>query len=113
MCGEGESLVIETKNDLRLVSRSIKEDWEIPKQEVIDALMDTIRNRDPDLMVGAADVLRKMDEANIKRAALAQREQKDTEDRRLQLIELAQRVPTGELIKLASSNGFIGGSEGG
>lgn len=104
MNGVGERVEIETKNDIRLVGRAINENWDIPRAEVIEALMDVIRNRDPDLMVGAADVLRKMDEVNVKRRAIQQREIQANEDRRLQLIELAQRIPVGELAKLASSH---------
>ena len=100
-------MVIETKNDTRLIARADREGWNIPRQEVIDALMEPIINRDPNLMVACADTLRKMDEVNVKREAIAQRQQKENEDRRLQLLELAQRIPTGELAKLASSHGFI------
>ena len=98
---------VESVDDIRLISRAVKENWDIPKAEVIAALMEPINNRDPDLMVNAAEVLRKMDETNIKREALRQRELKANEDRRIQLLELAQRIPVGELAKLASSNGII------
>ena len=95
---------LESKNDIRLIGRAIKEGWDVPKQRVVDALMEVIESRDLDLMLGAAEILRKMDEINVKREAIQQREIHANEDRRLQLLELAQRIPTGELARLASGD---------
>ena len=98
---------VESSNDLRLIGRAIKEGWDIPRQRIIAALMEPIDNRDPDLMIPAADVLRKMDEVNVKREVIQKREDKENEDRRIQLFELAKRIPARELARLASVNGIV------
>jgi hypothetical protein len=101
---------IEHRNDVRLISRAMREGWDVPKQKVVAALMEVIDQRDPDLMMEAAKLLMKADEIDAKREATQQRELSETDDRRLQLLELAQRIPTGELAKLASGNSG-GGSD--
>jgi len=101
---------IERVKDIRLMARAIKEGWPVDRQAVIDALHETIASRDPDLLLGASALLIKCDELNIKREAVYQRELKDNEDRRLQLIELAQRIPITEIGKFLSSDGDGGES---
>lgn len=100
---------IETKNDVRLVGRAMKEGWPVDRQKVIDALHDVIDRRDPDLMLGAAQLLIKADELNAKREAIEQRKLGTDGDQRLRLLELAQRIPAPELAKLASERGYIDG----
>ena len=106
---------VEKKSDVRLISRAIREGWNVDKQMVISALQEVVINRDPDLMLGAAQLLLKADEIDVKREAIEQREIQSNDDRRLQLLELAQRIPATELARLASDNGISvdgGGPEG-
>lgn len=89
---------IEDKKDLRLVSRGLREGWEIPaeaKTEIIQSLMEIIRQKDPDMIIDAIDMMRKIDELNAKREALQQRQLGEIEDRRVQLIAVAERLGIG------------------
>lgn len=97
---------VESKKDIRLISRAMRENWGVDREMVIKALEEVIQNRDPDLMIEAAKLLMKADEINVKREAIQQRELSDNDDRRLQLLELAQRIPAGDLARLASDNGI-------
>ena len=101
---------ITNKRDIRLVGRAIREGWPVTqevKEKVVAALLDVIAARDPKLMVEAIDRLLKADKLNVDREALAQRNQAADEDRRLQLLEIARRIPAGELVKLASESGIV------
>ena len=105
---------ITNKRDIRLVGRAIREGWPVTeevKAKVIAALMEIVDSRDPDLMLEAIDRLQKADKLNVDRESLKQKQSKDDEDRRLQLLELAQRIPVGELARLASENGIIDSGE--
>lgn len=55
-------------------------------------------------MIDAAKLLIAADGLDIKREELEQKQHGDTEQRRLQLLAIAQRLPAGELAKLASAN---------
>ena len=93
---------IEKKNDLRLIGRAMREGWNVPKERVVEALLSALR--DPDLMIDAAKLLIAADGLDIKREELEQKQHGDTEQRRLQLLAIAQRLPAGELAKLASKH---------
>ena len=101
---------ISNRKDIRLIGRAIHERWPVTeemRERIISALVEVVESRDPKMMLDAADKLLKADKLNIDRESLYQRQAKDDDDRRIQLLELAQRIPTGELIKLASSHGII------
>ena len=102
---------IESKRDLRLVHRALKEQWNVDKEAIKRALM--IALQDPDLAIDAAKCLIVADGIDVKREEQqAKREVKDNE-LRLRLLELAQSVPVAELTKLASENGIVGRSDQG
>ena len=97
-----------TKRDIRLVCRAMNEGWNVNRSKVLDALMVVLETSDSDkLRVEAAKALIKADELNAKREAIQQRQLSSDSDRRLQLLELAQRIPASELAKLASDNGTV------
>ena len=97
---------VERKSDVRLIGRAIREGWAVDKKMVVTALQEVVTNRDPDLMIDAAKLLLKADEIDVKREALEQREIESNGDQRLQLLELAHRIPAKELARLASDNGI-------
>jgi hypothetical protein len=99
-------LEVERKSDIRLIGRAIREGWNVDKQMVVQALQEVVVNRDPELLLGAAQLLIKADEIDAKREAIEQREIQSNGDRRLQLLELAQRIPATELARFASDNGI-------
>jgi hypothetical protein len=94
-------LELERKRDVRLVGRAIREGWNVDKKKVVKALMGALA--DPDLMIDSAKLLIAADALDLKRDELEAKEHAGLEERRLQLLELARRVPAGELAKLASS----------
>ena len=95
---------IESRRDLLMVNRALKEKWNVDKEAIKEALMQCLT--DPDLAVDAAKVLLAADAIDCKREELdAKREVKENEQR-LRLLELAQSVPIAELAKLASENGI-------
>ena len=97
-----------TKRDIRLVCRAMNEGWNVDRSKVLNALMVVLETSDSDkLRVEAAKALIKADELNAKREAIQQRQLSGDSDRRLQLLELAQRIPASELAKLASDNGTV------
>ena len=63
---------------------------------------------DPDLCVDAAKVLIAADAIDCKREELEDKRRAGDEQRRLQLLELAQRVSVRDLARIASDNGIIG-----
>ena len=102
---------ITNKRDVRLVGRAIREGWPVSdevKKKVVAALVEIVDSRDPDLMLEAIDRLQKADKLNIDRETLLQKQAKDDDDRRLQLLELARHIEPRELAKLASQNGIAG-----
>jgi len=87
---------IETKKDIALVRRAIKEDWDYDKSEMIEALRDVIGLRDPELTIEAVKVLllgdsvaAKQAEVQIKREKLELEKRQYDDKLRLRLIELA------------------------
>lgn len=99
---------VESKADLKLIARAQREGWDYDRQKVIDALMDVVERRDPDLMLDAIDRLQKGDEIEIKRQLMELKKAGDENHVRLRLLELARLIEPTELAKLASENG-IGG----
>ena len=95
---------IDTKNDLRLVGRAMKAGWNVPKEKVVRALLEALQ--DPDLMIDAAKLLIAADALDIKREELEAKTSGDSESRRLQLLAIAQRVPAGDLARIASQHGI-------
>ena len=102
---------LETKKDVQMVGRAIREGWDYDRKEVIDALMEIVTNRDPELMLDAIERLQKGDEimikneeAAIKRELMELKKLGDEQQLRLRLFELAQHIEPAELAKLASQN---------
>lgn len=85
----------------------MREGWDYDRQAVIDALMEVVINRDPDLMMDAIDRLQKGDEIQIKRELADLKKAGDENGFRLRLLELARRIEPTELVELASRNGVI------
>ena len=100
---------LETKNDVRLVGRAIREGWDFDRSKVVAALMELVENRDPDLMMEAIDKLQRGDEINIKRELLELKKLGDENHIRLRLLELARHIEPAELARLASENGISSG----
>ena len=110
MRGKGK-LRIETKKDLRMVGRAIREGWNYDREEVTAALMEVVLKRDPELMLGAIERLQKGDEiaikseeAAIKRELLELKKLGDENALRLRLLELARHIEPTELVRLASKD---------
>ena len=99
---------IETRKDLKLVGRAIRERWNVDKEEIKLALMGCLR--DPDLAIDAAKILVAADAIDCKRDELEDKKEAKENEQRLRLLALAQSIPVAELTKLASENGIIGGS---
>lgn len=97
---------IDSKKDLRMVGRAIKEGWNFDRSAVVSALMEVIDQRDPDLMMKAIELLMKGDEINIKREMLELKKAGDDNAIRLRLLELARHIEPSELARLASQNGI-------
>jgi hypothetical protein len=106
-------LEIQTRADVRLLGRAVREDWPTSpqkKREAMKALMDVIALRDPELTIEAVKVLIKADEANMKRQEIGLKQQALDDARRLQLLELARHLPVGELARIASDNSHDAGA---
>ena len=101
---------VQTRSDVRLVMRGVNNGWDIPAEQrklIIDSLVEMVQTKDPKLMESAIDLLRKLDEVNVKREAIQARElDGGNADERIRLLELAQRIPAAELARLASDNGI-------
>lgn len=109
---------VESKKDLRLLGRAIREGWDYDRQKVIAALMEVVDNRDSDLMLGAIERLQKGDEiqiklyeADIKREMMELKKAGDDNAIRLRLLELARHIEPAELARLASENGIATGAD--
>jgi hypothetical protein len=80
--------------------------------KVLEVAMSLLQSGDPKLIELAAEIVFKAEAVNIKREELAAKSASSDEDRRLQLLEIAQRLPIGELARLASDRGIsLGGGE--
>ena len=95
---------LSTRNDVRLVGRAMRMGWNVPdevKQDCISQLAAIAAGAEKDAdRVAAIKALMSADAIDAKR-------EKAASDRRLQLLELARRIPIGELARLASDNGII------
>ena len=100
---------IDSRNDLRLIRRSMRKGWDVPKERVIAALLEAMQ--DPDLLIDAAKLLIAADALDIKREELEAKTSGDSESRRLQLLAIAQRVPIGDLARIASEHGIATGNQ--
>jgi hypothetical protein len=100
---------IKSRNDLRLIRRSMRQGWNVPKERVIAALLEAMQ--DPDLLIDAAKLLIAADALDIKREELEAKTSGDSESRRLQLLAIAQRVPIGDLARIASEHGIATGNQ--
>ena len=101
---------IEKTMDVKLVGRAIREGWNVDKEAIKAALMECLS--DPDLAIDAAKVLLAADAIDCKREELEEKRKAGEKQRKLQLLELAQRVSVGDLARIASDNGIIGPSAG-
>ena len=97
---------IETQKDIKLISRSLRERWGVDRKKVVAALMEVVNNRDPDLMLGAAELLLKADAIDYKREELEGKRIENECEQRLRLLELARSIPVDELARIASQNGI-------
>jgi hypothetical protein len=100
---------IESKADLRLAGRALRNKWNVDREAIKAALMTAIE--DPDLMIEAAKVLLVADSLDVKREEVEAKKEARENDQRLRLLELARSVPATELARLASENGIGGGSD--
>ncbi len=96
-----------------MTGRAIREGWDIDKKEVAEALMDVIRQRDPDMMLEAAKLLILADGINVKREELQAKQDAKDAEHRLRLLELARLIPVDELARIASENGIAGSGDAG
>ncbi len=103
-------LDIEKTMDVKLVGRAIREGWNVDKKAIKAALMQCLT--DPDLAIDAAKVLLAADAIDCKREELEEKRKAGEQQRKLQLLELAQRVSVGDLARIASDNGIVGPSSG-
>ena len=99
---------LRTKADIRLLGRAMREDWPTSaevKAEAIQALLEIVRLKDPELTIEAVKVLVKADESNQKAQALLAKQEQNDSARRIKLLELARLIPVGEITAIASSDG--------
>ena len=107
--GRGK-LLIESVKDLRLMTRAMKEGWNISqdkREQIIAALMGHLQDPDPKYSIQAAKALMAADAIDAKRESVDKKLQELENDRKLRLLELAKRIPVGELTKLASDHGTV------
>jgi hypothetical protein len=102
---------IESKKDLRMASRAIREGWDVDKKAIAKALMEVIESRDPDLMLDAAKLLILADGIDVKREELQAKQDAKDAEHKLRLLELARSIPVDELTRIASENGIAGPSD--
>jgi hypothetical protein len=101
---------IATLNDLRLMTHAMKEGWNISQEkrdQIVAALMTHLVDPDPKYSIQAAKALMAADAIDAKRESVDKKIQEIEHDRRLRLLELAKRIPVGELAKLASDHGTV------
>ena len=82
----------------------MREGWNVPRGKVIEALLAALQ--DPDLLIDAAKLLIAADALDIRREELEAKSSGDSESRRLQLLAIAQRLPVGDLARIASEHGI-------
>ena len=109
---------IETKKDIALVRRAIKEGWNYDRNQVVSALLNAVGCGDPGLAIEAAKVLllgdtvaAKEAEVEIKREALELEKRKYDDKIRIRLIELAisaGNIPTAGVSAIESDSKLEG-----
>lgn len=102
---------IQSKADLRLAGRALRNKWNVDREAIKAALMSAIR--DPDLMLEAAKVLLVADSLDVKREEIEAKKEARENDQRLRLLAVARSVPATELARLASENGIVSRSDQG
>lgn len=102
---------IESKADLRLAGRALRNKWNVDREAIKAALMIAIQ--DPDLMLEAAKVLLVADSLDVRREELEAKKEARENDQRLRLLAVARSVPATELARIASENGIVSGSDQG
>ena len=102
---------IESKADLRLAGRALRNKWNVDREAIKAALMTAIQ--DPDLMLEAAKVLLVADSLDVKREELEAKKEARENDQRLRLLAVARSVPAAELARIASENGIVSGPDQG
>lgn len=96
---------IETRSDLRLAGRALRNKWNVDREAIKAALMTAIQ--DPELMLEAAKVLLVADSLDVKREELEAKKEARENDQRLRLLAVARSVPATELARIASENGIV------
>ena len=102
---------IESKADLRLAGRALRNKWNVDREAIKAALMTAIQ--DPDLMLEAVKVLLVADSLDVRREELEAKKEARENDQRLRLLAVARSVPATELARIASENGIVSGSDQG
>lgn len=96
LSGKGKAFLnIDSLNDIRLIGRSIKEDWPVSpeiKAEVVAALRDIVSSGVPDFVIPASRVLLAGDALNQRRRALEEKKLALEQQRKLELIELVVKL---------------------
>lgn len=86
---------LEKLKDIRLIGRSIKEDWPVTtaiKAQVVSALVAIIDSGVPELVIPASRVLMAGDMLNQRRHAAEEKKLQQEQQRKLELIELAIKL---------------------
>ena len=110
---------IETKADMRMIGRAIREGWNYDREKVVRMLMDVVES-DPEMALDAIDRLQKGEEIDLKRQEVELKRELvelkklgDENHVRLRLLELARLVKPDELARLASEHGLTGSAVNG
>lgn len=93
------------------MGRAIRAGWDVDKSKVSEALWEVINTKDPELMLEAAKLLLLADGIDVKREELAAKQAAKDDEHRLRLLELAKRLPVGELARIASEHGIVDAGE--
>ncbi len=97
-------MVVETNADIRLLMRAMRSGWNVPddiKQDCVAQLAAIAAGAEKD-----SDRINAIKALMMADAIDAKRERAD-DDRRLRMVAIAQRIPVGELAKLASDRGIV------
>ncbi len=104
---------LRTIADIKLVGRALGSDWptDEKKAEAVDALLEVMRLKDPELTIHAFNALVKADLANVKRGELEERKLAREDKQRLRVLEFLKSIGPDEVSKLASSSGVSVGRQ--
>ena len=100
---------LDTLAAVKMVGRALTSGWldnfEERKRKAVHDLFDVIENSgDEEMRVKAFAALVRADVADLKRKEVEIRQQEADDAKRLRLLEILQRLPPGELSKLASGD---------